>query len=78
MSRKKETIEEMLFYRFPMKIRKISVGVNNVAYPVCPRCDSNIEREYMKHCVECGQKLNWNGYYKAEIVHDKPVIDIDQ
>ncbi len=31
-------------------------------YPVCPRCKTTMEREYMAFCSRCGQKLDWSRY----------------
>lgn len=35
-------------------------------YPLCPRCDMTIEREYMQYCDRCGQKLGWDHWEEAE------------
>ena len=37
-------------------------------YPLCPRCEMTIEREYMHYCDRCGQKLGWDSWEDAEIV----------
>ena len=67
LANKKETIEEKLSYREPMMITEISVGINGWSNAICPRCDQDIEREHMKYCVFCGQRINWNGYLKAKV-----------
>ena len=28
----------------------------------CPNCCMLLEREAMRHCSECGQKLDWSNY----------------
>lgn len=37
-------------------------------YPLCPRCDTAIEREYMQYCDRCGQKLGWDSWEDAEVI----------
>ena len=38
------------------------------SFPVCPRCDVTLEREYQSYCDRCGQHLNWRGYGKTTTV----------
>lgn len=72
MAQKKvETIEEKLSYREPMKIERISVWRSGEAYPVCPRCGNLLVRDYMCFCNECGQKLNWKGISRAQLIMPK-------
>ena len=37
--------------------------------PVCPQCGRAIEREYMKYCSSCGQKLSWKGFEFIEVTY---------
>lgn len=55
-------------YRIPLPVTKIIVYTDNTAYPLCPRCDSAIEREYVSFCDQCGQKLNWDLFECARVV----------
>lgn len=55
-------------YRIPLPVAKVIVYADNTAYPLCPRCDSAIEREYVFFCNQCGQKLNWNLFEYARVV----------
>ena len=55
-------------YRIPLSVTKIIVYADNTAYPLCPRCDSAIERDYVFFCDQCGQKLNWNLFEYAWVV----------
>lgn len=32
------------------------------AFPVCPRCDITMEREYQFFCDRCGQRLDWEAF----------------
>ena len=29
-------------------------------YPVCPRCNNTIKRQYQAFCDRCGQRLDWS------------------
>ena len=42
-------------------------------FPLCPRCEKSLEREYMSYCDRCGQKLNWDFLSKAKII-EAPII----
>ncbi len=55
-------------YREPMQVVKrcCYVGLHGITcYPLCPRCDLPLEREYQNYCDRCGQCLDWNGLEKA-------------
>ena len=59
---------EAVAYRVPLPVTKVIVYADDTAYPLCPRCESAIEREYMSFCDRCGQKLNWNLFEYARVV----------
>lgn len=63
---------DALSFREPQKIIQIIRLQNGCCFPVCPRCQVSLEREYCKFCDRCGQKLSWIGFGKAK------VIDIEQ
>lgn len=46
-------------YRIPLPVKEMRVFASGDSYPVCPRCDRTIEREYMCFCDRCGQRLAW-------------------
>ncbi|MEI3111082.1 MAG: hypothetical protein V8S71_04530 [Oscillospiraceae bacterium] len=58
-------------YRIPMSVvslRRYS-GRNGIyAYPICPRCNTTLPREYLSFCDRCGQRLNWKRFAKAAII----------
>lgn len=56
-------------YRFPMQVKEILQIRPNDGYPVCPRCDCTIDREYMHFCDRCGQCLGWNVFENATVIH---------
>ena len=55
-------------YRLPLPVSKIIVYADNTTYPLCPRCESALEREYVRFCDQCGQKLNWDLFEYARVV----------
>ena len=55
-------------YRIPMPVGKVVVFSSGDSYPVCPRCDCTIDREYMRFCDRCGQRLSWMRLDAAKIV----------
>ena len=53
-------------YRKPMTVTEwrkdhiIFYGVpKDTYYPVCPRCKTSMDRDYVKFCDRCGQRLAW-------------------
>lgn len=56
-------------YRVPSPVRKILLLDSGASYPICPRCDEPLDREYMAFCDCCGQKLAWNLFDYATELH---------
>jgi len=54
-------------YRIPRRVKQMTVLKNGESYPVCPRCDISIDREYMSFCDRCGQCLSWKRYPNVAI-----------
>lgn len=46
-------------FRSPMQVDKIILHKSGDSYPICPRCDCSLDREYMRFCDRCGQRLSW-------------------
>lgn len=40
-----------------------------LSFPICPGCNTTLDREYQSYCDRCGQFLSWKGYSKAEVVY---------
>ena len=57
-----------LSYRIPLPVSKILLFASGDSYPICPRCDCTIDREYMHFCDRCGQRLGWELFEFANIV----------
>lgn len=56
-------------YRLPVQVRGRVVFQNGDSYPICPRCDELIDREYICFCNQCGQRLEWSFFDYAKIVY---------
>lgn len=54
-------------YRAPMQIKQLR-KYQSTSYYVCPRCNVTMDREFMRYCDRCGQRLDWKGYRKAKVV----------
>lgn len=52
--------KESVTYRMPMPVLRVRKRMNGDTYPLCPRCDASIDREYMRYCDRCGQSLDWS------------------
>lgn len=68
---KKENTLEQLSYRQPMQVTAIVHYPHSrppTSFPLCPRCEVTIEREYQSFCDRCGQRLSWRGYGKHTTV----------
>ena len=66
---KKILEEDASHYRVPMEVTKILKLKSGNLYPVCPRCKITVDREYMKFCDRCGQRLGWAEIKDAIIVY---------
>lgn len=56
-------------YRLPLPVKEIIIFADGNEYPVCPRCDKSMPREYMNFCDRCGQRLDWRAYDTAAVVY---------
>lgn len=62
--------EDELSYREPMLVsclQAIRYLSGYTTYPICPRCGSSMEREYVSYCDRCGQALDWSQLSLAAI-----------
>lgn len=66
---REKAMENALTYRIPLEVAQILKFPNEYYFPVCPRCKSTVEREYMRFCDRCGQKLGWSKLKEAVIVY---------
>ena len=56
-------------YRMPRFVTKvIQFSSEEYCFPICPRCEISIDREYVSFCDRCGQRLDWRRLDDAEIV----------
>lgn len=61
-----EELEDAVSYRTPIPVSKILWFKKNYAFPICPRCNVTLDREYQSFCDRCGQRLDWKKFSKAE------------
>jgi predicted amidophosphoribosyltransferase len=48
-----------MFFRRKMPVKKYQLLGKTDLFPVCPRCQLTIERDYQGFCDRCGQCLEW-------------------
>ena len=69
------TADEELSYRIAMQVmhyrQHLSFNYSYTIFPVCPRCHSNMEREYQAFCDRCGQKLSWDFFHYATLMPER-------
>ena len=68
---KDNAILDELKYRRPLEVTKVFAFKEDCYFPICPRCDISMEREYQEYCDRCGQALSWKKFKYAEIVRAK-------
>lgn len=68
MKRHNITPEEALTYRTPLFVTRIFCTDDDEYFPICPRCNKTLEREYQAFCDRCGQKLSWRRFSRAKVV----------
>lgn len=70
----RRALDDALTYRQPMRVTQVMVrsfSCGETGWAVCPRCGVTMDREYMRFCDRCGQRLEWRGYKHAEVVYPK-------
>lgn len=59
---------EAVSYRIPRPVTSGLQYPSGDIYPLCPRCDRSLDREYMEFCNCCGQHLSWRGLAFATVI----------
>lgn len=58
----------VLSYRMPLQVNTVVQHLSSVyCYPLCPRCNCSLERDYMAYCDRCGQRLGWKFINIAQV-----------
>lgn len=65
--RRSSATEDAVAFRTPFLVTEILLFPNGNTYPLCPRCNQRLGREYMKYCDWCGQRLGWKGFTSIRI-----------
>lgn len=61
--------KDAISYRHKMQIKEnVLYTEDDNLYPLCPRCSKVMDREYLRYCSGCGQKLSWINWDKSPIV----------
>ena len=68
-ARRKQGCLSVVRYRIPMQVTKVMVLTYGGSYPICPRCNCSMDREYMNFCDRCGQHLGWELFGFAQEVN---------
>ena len=61
-------VRDALSYRYRLPVRQMLVCYNDETYPICPRCKTSFDTEYINFCANCGQHLWWRAYKHAKKV----------
>lgn len=70
-SDRSDQLNEALSYRSPMRVttvHRLNLSSWTTTFPICPRCQQIVAREYQDFCNQCGQALSWKGFSKAKII----------
>lgn len=59
--------EDTAAFRIPHAVTEILLFPSGNGYPLCPRCSCCLEREYMRFCDSCGQRLGWKNFSSVHI-----------
>ena len=51
-----------------MPVAEVILLNDGITFPICPRCSISLDREYMKFCDRCGQRLDWKGFRYSRVV----------
>jgi len=71
MNRPARSLEEDISYRklLPVsELRCFHSERNFRSFPVCPRCQLTLEREYQAYCDRCGQALDWEAFPENAVI----------
>ena len=59
-------------YHVPREVENIVIYRPDYFFPICPRCQIALERDYQAFCDRCGQKLKWDVYHKGKATSREP------
>lgn len=55
--------------RLPKRVASVLVFRSGISFPICPRCNCTLDREYVRFCDRCGQLLSWEKFDTAVIFY---------
>lgn len=63
-----EFAKESMSYRTKLPVKELTLYENeNSIYALCPRCNGTMNRDYVKYCSNCGQRISWSNWEKMPI-----------
>lgn len=69
VKRRSSQIHVAVSYRVPMQVLEAIQYSQGGSYPICPRCDCSLDREYVRFCDRCGQRLSWKHMEAIRLVY---------
>lgn len=64
-------VENVRSYRIVQIVTHAVVYRSGECYSICPRCHRAIDREYIRFCSNCGQRLGWTGPISIDTRHPR-------
>lgn len=65
----KKRARKELSFRRAMPVREtVFFTRGDYTYPRCPRCKLTMDREYVRFCDRCGQRLDWSTFEEADVI----------
>lgn len=55
-------------FRTAMLVKEAKLLGDAYLYYCCPRCGITLDREFVRFCDRCGQRLDWTQYRKVKII----------
>ena len=59
--RRRYQLEES--FRIPQAVEESAPNTEMCVEPICPRCHGYPAYEFQPFCQDCGQALDWTGWY---------------
>ena len=61
-------LSKAVTYRKRAPVTQIQRYISGACFSLCPRCGKCLDREYMRYCSLCGQRLDWRSLETAQII----------
>ena len=64
-------LEDAQSFRIKMKVTRVFECKDLSVFPICPRCEITLEREFQSYCDRCGQHLDWSYFGNDGVLKKK-------